>query len=149
MRILYNDTSLIDEEYLAILEKAADLCAAREGLDPAKGEVSVSFVDAEEIHRLNRMYREVDSPTDVLSFPLLEDISEAGDREYLLGDVVICTDIAKEQAKEYGHGFKREVVYLFVHSMFHLLGYDHMEEDEKKEMRTAEEEIMEELEIER
>ncbi len=88
-------------------------------------EVSLTFVDNEQIHELNREYRNVDRPTDVLSFPM--------DDEDLLGDIVISLERAQEQAQEYGHSFRREVAFLFVHSVLHLLGYDHetSEEDEK------------------
>ena len=79
--------------------------------------------------------------------PYVDYDDEAG--EIALGDVVICTDRARQQAEEFGHSFERELVYLFVHSMFHLLGYDHMEPDEKSEMRQAEEEIMEKLDLAR
>lgn len=113
-------------------------------------EVSVSIVTNDEIQNLNKEYRNIDKPTDVLSFPqfaskeeFLENISE--DAENLLGDVVISYEKAALQAEEYGTGMTRELVYLFVHSVFHLLGYDHMEEGEKKEMRAREDSVMEEL----
>ncbi len=107
-------------------------------------EISVSFVSDEEIRGLNREYRGIDSVTDVLSFPQFGDVSEippAG--PVMLGDVVISMDKVRAQAAEYGHSEEREAVYLFTHSVLHLLGYDHMREDERSEMRTAEEEIME------
>ena len=92
----------------------------------------------------------MDRHTDVLSFPLIEDFNEVNDdEEMLLGDVVICREQAREQAKEYGHSEEREVVYLFVHSVLHLLGYDHMEQEEKQEMRDREEEVMAQLGLER
>lgn len=81
---------------------------------------------------------------------MIEDFDQLDDhREYMLGDVVICTEKVREQAEEYGHSEKREMVYLFVHSVCHLLGFDHMEEDEKQEMRQREEEIMKLLDLER
>ena len=112
-------------------------------------EISLSFVSKDEIHRLNRIYRNVDRHTDVLSFPMVEDFNEIeeDDEEILLGDVVICREQAREQAKEYGHSEERELTYLFVHSVLHLLGYDHMEDEEKKEMRAREEEVMTQLGI--
>jgi probable rRNA maturation factor len=132
------------------MNKAATRCVAAEKLDPAIFAVSVSFVSLEEIHQLNRDYRDVDRPTDVLSFPQYEgieelrEVAEWGDAEdpLELGDVVICLEKAREQASEYGHSQERETVYLFVHSVLHLLGYDHMEEEEKKVMRAREEEVM-------
>jgi probable rRNA maturation factor len=93
-------------------------------------EVSVTFTDNEKIHALNKQYRNVDRPTDVLSFPLL-DLDGDGDEfmppelETMLGDIVISLEKAREQSEEYGHSFEREVAFLTVHSMLHLLGYDH------------------------
>ncbi|MDO4778999.1 MAG: rRNA maturation RNase YbeY [Tissierellia bacterium] len=108
-------------------------------------EISISFVEEQEIRQLNRDYRGKDSVTDVLSFPIFErgEIPDFG----MLGDVIICTKRAKEQADEFGHSLDREIHYLITHSILHLLGYDHMEEDEKIEMRTLEKEVMKELGI--
>lgn len=107
-------------------------------------EVSITFVDKDEIHKLNREYRKVDRPTDVLSFPINEEFLIEG-VDSMLGDIVICMDIAKDQAKEYGHSLDREIMYLTCHSMLHLLGYDHIEEDDKKIMRGKEKEVMKNL----
>ena len=103
----------------------------------------------EEIHELNKLHRGVDKPTDVLSFPQFEDVCEEApeEGEICLGDVVICREKAAEQAEEFGHSFEREILYLFVHSVLHLLGYDHMEEGEKKVMRAREEKIMEHIDV--
>ena len=110
----------------------------------------MTFVSLEEIHELNREYRQVDSPTDVLSFPQFDDLDDLPEEgEIMLGDVVICSDRAKEQAEEFGHSFEREIIYLFVHSVLHLLGYDHMDEDEKRIMRRREEEVMERIGLKR
>lgn len=150
MRILCGSDKAADNRLMDTFERAAALCLEKEGLDPDRAEISLSFVSKEEIHRLNSMYRNVDAHTDVLSFPLIEDFNDMDeDEELILGDVVICREQAREQAKEYGHSEEREVVYLFVHSVLHLLGYDHMDEDEKKVMRTREEEIMSEMGLER
>lgn len=107
-------------------------------------EVSITFVDKDEIHKLNREYRKVDRPTDVLSFPMNEEFLIEG-VDSMLGDIVICMDIAKDQAKEYGHSLDREIMYLTCHSMLHLLGYDHIKEDDKKIMRGKEKEVMKNL----
>ena len=104
-------------------------------------EVSITFVDKDEIHKLNKEFRSVDRPTDVLSFPMDEDFFIEG-VDTMLGDIVICMDVAKEQAKDFGHSLDREIMYLTAHSMLHLLGYDHMEENEKLEMRAREKEVM-------
>ena len=114
-----------------------------ENVDKSRAEVSVIFVGPEEIRELNRIYRNTDKITDVLSFPQYEEKSEYPKEGIIcLGDVVICPDQAFIQADEYGHSNERELVYLFVHSMLHLLGYDHMEDGEKKVMRQEEEKIM-------
>lgn len=109
-------------------------------------EVSLSIVDKDEIHILNRDYRDVDRPTDVLSFPLDEEgFDQDGNPILLLGDIVICLDVAKEQAEDFGHSLEREIMYLICHSTLHLLGYDHIEEDDKIEMRAKEKEVMKNL----
>ena len=133
------DKVSIDDDIYEVVEKVARECLKLEG----KGlnfEVSVSFVDNEEIQKLNRDYRNVDSPTDVLSFPM--DAEETDLYIPLLGDIVISAERALEQATEFGHSFLREVAYLAAHSMFHLMGYDHMNVQEKKIMRQKEKEVM-------
>ena len=111
-------------------------------------EVSVTFTDNEGIHELNKKYRGVDKPTDVLSFPLFDfegECEEPPIDEVMsnLGDIVISLEKAKEQADEFGHSFERETAFLCVHSMLHLLGYDHERSDEEdKEMRAKQTEIM-------
>ena len=111
-------------------------------------EVSVTFTDNEGIHELNKKYRGVDKPTDVLSFPLFDydGVSEEPPVDEILnnlGDIVISLERAKEQAEEYGHSYKRETAFLCVHSMLHLLGYDHEKSDEEdRDMRARQTEIM-------
>lgn len=111
-------------------------------------QVSVTFVDNEGIHEINRKFRNIDRPTDVLSFPLLGDDDLPDDKLFSvpLGDIVLSLERAKEQATEFGHSFEREVAFLTAHSVLHLLGYDHEtgEEDEKI-MRKKQNEIMEAL----
>ncbi len=107
-------------------------------------EISISFVGKDEIHKLNKEYRKVDRPTDVLSFPMDEDFFIEG-VDTMLGDIVICMDIAKEQADDFGHSLDREIMYLTAHSCLHLLGYDHMKDSEKKAMRNREKEVMKSL----
>lgn len=154
--VIYFDQSEEGEDqeslYSDTMKEALSLILDSEGIDEEGIEVSVSFVTPEEIKALNKEYRDVDSVTDVLSFPQFESIDELIDAEEFtgvaeLGDVVINMDRAKSQAEEFGHPLKREVIYLFVHSILHLLGYDHMEEEDKKVMRAREEEIMGELGI--
>ena len=111
-------------------------------------EISFSLVIPEEIQELNAEYRNIDKETDVLSFPMLEFPEDEDMRTYatgipvMLGDIVISTTRAAEQAEAYGHSLEREICYLSVHSVLHLLGYDHMEEDEKRVMRAREKAIM-------
>jgi len=113
-------------------------------------EVSLLLIDNKEIKHLNNEYRNVNEATDVLSFPMYDDLEEALDEDYLyLGDIVISGERAVEQAKDYGHSVEREIGYLTVHSVLHLLGYDHMDEEEKKVMREREEMILEKINLKR
>lgn len=110
-------------------------------------EISVVFTDDEEIHSINMEFRNIDNSTDVLSFPQYEydcpgDITQIEDKCLILGDIIISLEHAKFQAEEYNHSINREVGYLTAHSMLHLLGYDHMTEDDKVLMREKEEIIM-------
>ena len=119
----------------------------------AEAEVSLTLVDDARIHELNRDYRGVDRPTDVLSFALQEEGEDEPDildyEDEMLGDIIISVEKARAQASEYGHSFERELVYLAVHGTLHLLGYDHMEEEDKVIMRQQEEAVMEELGLQR
>ena len=124
------------------IKNAVDAVLAEEGLH-GDFEVSVSFVTNEEIKELNREYRNVDSETDVLSFPM----DEVFDGVTILGDIVISTQKIIDQANDFNHSLEREMCYLTVHSMLHLLGYDHMNKDEKNKMRAKEKEIMKKLKI--
>jgi len=150
MNIYFEEGQQVTEEILKTMESAAAYCLELEGIDQERTEISVTFVEAEEIRELNRDYRDNDKVTDVLSFPQFDDLNDIPDfGEICLGDVVICKERAEEQAEEFGHSFEREIIYLFTHSILHLLGYDHMEEEEKREMRAREEEVMTHLGIER
>ena len=124
------------------IEKAIGAVIEAEELE-GDFEVSVSFVTNEEIKELNKEFRNVDSETDVLSFPMDDEF----DGVILLGDIVLSTQRIIEQAKDFVHSLEREMAYLTVHSMLHLLGYDHMNSDEKEEMRSREKEIMKKLQI--
>ncbi|MBD7909784.1 MULTISPECIES: rRNA maturation RNase YbeY [Clostridium] len=128
-------------------------------------EVSLVFVDNEEIKEINKENRGIDRVTDVLSFPMLDyperkvykecykdkvfDETFMDGDQLVLGDIVLSLEKAEEQGKEYNHSFQREASYLVVHSVLHLLGYDHMDEEEKKIMRRREEEILDKLNIKR
>ena len=123
--------------------------------EDADAEVGVTVVSGDEIRVLNRDYRGVDRITDVLSFPqyadmedLAEDLTDS-ESQVLIGDVVICYDKVLSQAEEFGTGITREFVYLFTHSILHLMGYDHMDDEEKQEMRAREEEILQAIGVTR
>lgn len=131
------------------------VCAANyENIDKDNTELSLSFVDIEEIHNINKEYRGIDRPTDVISFALNDEVEDeldiiGGDETNYLGDIIICVDIAKEQAKEYNHSVERELGFLTVHGFLHLLGYDHMTEEEEKEMFSKQDAILAEFGLNR
>lgn len=163
MRIIYSDEDQrLSGEIRELMQRAGDE-AMRQEFGGHDAEVSVTIVGGDEIRELNAEYRGIDRVTDVLSFPqydgeeLAELFGEDGEEpdepdesdepDYtgetvLIGDVVICYDRAAEQAEEYGTGLTRELVYLFVHSIFHLFGYDHEDEEERKAMRGREEDVL-------
>ena len=130
---------------------------------PYEAEVNLLLTDDEAIHEMNREHRHIDRPTDVLSFPMIEyetpgdlsGIEESADAfdpetgELMLGDIVISKDRVIAQAEEYGHSVRREYAFLLAHSMLHLLGYDHMDEEERKVMEDRQREIMEKAGIPR
>ncbi|HOJ21212.1 MAG TPA: rRNA maturation RNase YbeY [Armatimonadota bacterium] len=126
------------------IERIAGKLLERENL-PGEIEISVLFTDNEGIRQLNREYRGIDTPTDVLSFPLStpEELVQAPEEtEVLLGDVVISVETAREQARQQGHSIKRESALLLTHGLLHLLGYDHGSEEERERMRQMESEVV-------
>ncbi|MFW6287923.1 MAG: rRNA maturation RNase YbeY [bacterium] len=120
------------------LQKIADKTAELEGY--SSGEISFALLDNQQIQELNKQYRDKDAATDVLSFEMDEEI---------WGDIVISTERAMEQAREYNHSIERELAFLAVHGILHLLGYDHQTEGEKNEMRRKEERVLSELNLSR
>lgn len=133
----------------SILQKAAE----SEGVE--EGEVALTFVDDEEIHVLNREYRGIDRPTDVLSFAMNESLDEELDIVYeveddeelddltdMFGDIIISVERAQAQSEEYGHSVEREIGFLFVHGFLHLLGYDHQDEASEAEMMGKQEAVL-------
>ena len=154
----------VDEEFINSLEAVCDFVLKKEGVN-CKYQISLLFVDNEEIREINRETRNIDRATDVLSFPMLNypnkkffkdvyidynfDETFLDGDELVLGDIVLSLERALEQSEEYNHSYKREVSYLGGHSILHLLGYDHMEEDDKAIMRKREEELLGELKISR
>ena len=154
----------VNEELINIINEVCEKALKAEEVN-IPYQISLLFVDNEEIRDINRETRGIDKATDVLSFPMLNypkdkvfkevykdtkfnEIYLDGD-ELVLGDMVLSLERAKEQSIEYNHSFNREVCYLVVHSILHLLGYDHMEDEEKKRMRKREEEILGNLNITR
>lgn len=140
-------TQEMEDRIVEVLEEAARVHEVDD-----MTEVSLMFTDDETIHEMNREYRGIDRPTDVLSFALEEGEEEeiyGGPEENLLGDIIISVEMAVRQAEEYGHSVEREMAFLALHGMLHLLGYDHMEEEERQEMRAQEEAILASLGITR
>ena len=149
-------------EYEALASQVADQVLTQEGC-PYEASVSLVLTDNEEIHRVNREFRKIDRPTDVLSFPMVpfetpgdygileEDDSffDLDSGELLLGDIMISVDKLRSQSQEYGHSLKREFCFLVAHSMLHLLGYDHMTPEEAKIMEEKQEQALASLGITR
>lgn len=143
-------------KYEEIIEKVIKKCFEVENLIDSQLYISITLTNPENIHKINKEYRNVDKPTDVLSFPMFEKeeidqkIAEKDfEHEDVLGDIVISIEQVQNQAKEYGHGFEREFAYMIVHGFYHLMGYDHMIDEDKLIMRQKEENILNSLEITR
>jgi len=132
------DKVKISEEMFDLLREVIITAAELEGY--SGGEVSIAFVSNQQIKELNKKYRDKNEATDVLSFPIDDE---------MLGDIIISANRALEQSKEYGHSLKRELAYLTVHGMLHLFGYDHHSEEEKNEMRQKEKRVLTQLGISR
>jgi probable rRNA maturation factor len=130
------DQQLLDKMQACLIE-AARLT------DTLTGEFSIMFVDKGKIQEINRDYRSIDRATDVISFALNDNDGELIEpNAYYLGDIVICIDIAKSQAEEYGHSIEREMCFLAVHGLLHLLGYDHQTQVDEDEMFSLQETIL-------
>ncbi len=140
-------------EYESIISKAIRECFKIENLDSSNLYVNIVLTTPEHIREYNKQYRNIDKETDVLSFPMFEkeELQERKQSEIqdVLGDMVISIPRIKEQAIEYENTFERELSYMVVHSFYHLLGYDHMEEKDKKQMREKEENVLNKLGIKR
>lgn len=154
--ITYLNIEKGQEDWEGIVEKVLKKCFEEEGLIDSKLIMTITFTTPEEIRKINKKYRKIDSATDVLSFPMFEKAEldeKIKNKDFLyedvLGDVIISIDKVKEQAEEYGHSFERELSYMLVHGFYHLMGYDHIEEEDKKIMRPKEEKILNELKITR
>lgn len=158
------DKMPVDEDFEKKVEEVIRFALSEERVN-RECEISVIFVDNSQIREINKETRNIDKETDVLSFPMLDypkgkvykdtyenykfDASYMNEGELVLGDIVLSLEKAEEQSGEYNHSYLREACYLVVHSVLHLLGYDHMEEEEKKIMREREEVILSKLSITR
>lgn len=145
-----------NKEYENIVRKVVEQCFKEEKLENSKLYISITLTTPEHIHKINKQYRNVDKETDVLSFPMFEkeEIDEKiknqdFEHEDVLGDIVISIEKVKEQAEEYGHGFEREFSYMIVHGFYHLMGYDHIKDEDKAIMRPKEENVLSKLGIRR
>lgn len=145
-----------NKEYEETIKKVVQKCFEEEKLLNSKLIMTITLTTPEEIRKINNQYRNIDKATDVLSFPMFEkqELDEKIENndflcEDVLGDIVISIEKVKEQAEEYGHSFERELSYMIVHGFYHLMGYDHIEEEDKKIMRPKEEKILNVLNISR
>ena len=139
---LYNKTNQNMDEYEKLFETIAESGEKRLSL-PNDYELSVTFVRSRTIHTINRDYRGIDRPTDVISFAIRDDLDDDIPEEIRdLGDIFINIDYARKQAKEYGHSYRREIAFLFTHGMLHCLGYDHMKKEDEKVMFALQDEIL-------
>lgn len=156
IEIYYEDIEKINEEEL--IKVVVDTILRKESV-VKKIDVYITLTNNDNIQKINAEHRNIDRPTDVLSFPMfereeitnlkIEDEDNEEHEEMMLGDIIVSVEKVREQAEEYGHSFKRELAYLITHGMLHLLGYDHMIDEEKVVMRKREEEILEILDIKR
>lgn len=157
--MMYNIEYLEVEEnklYESIIDKVVRQCFEVENLTNSKLYISITLTTPDNIHKINKQYRNIDRPTDVLSFPMFEKEeldNKIKNQDFLhedvLGDIVISIDQVQKQAEEYGHSFEREFAYMIVHGFYHLMGYDHIKEEDKQKMRPKEEKILKLLDITR
>lgn len=151
--IIYQDIEE-NKEYEATIKKVVEKCFEEEGVSASKLCLTITLTTPENIKKINKEYRNIDKETDVLSFPMFEkqELDEIiakrkFEHEDVLGDIVISIARVEEQAKEYGHSFERELSYMVVHGFYHVMGYDHIKEEDKQKMRPKEEKILNALKI--
>ena len=157
----FEATEQLDIDYSTLISRVVQGCLDYEDC-PYEIEISILLTDDNEIKEINKQFRAIDKPTDVLSFPALEyeiagdfsDLEEnSGENfnpetgELILGDIVISIDRAMVQAEEYGHSIAREIAFLTAHSMFHLMGYDHISNEEREALEEKQRELLDRLEI--
>ncbi len=154
VEIIYDE---VDENqaYESLISKVISECFKNEKMEKLKLYVSITLTCPSKIKEINKEYRDIDKETDVLSFPMFEKeelekmIKEGYEIDEALGDIVISIDRVKQQAEEYGHSFERELSYMCVHGFFHLMGYDHIKDEDKVIMRAKEDEVLNKLSITR
>lgn len=151
--IIYQDIEE-NSEYEKTIKKVVEKCFEEEGISDSKLCLTITLTTPENIRKINKEYRNIDKETDVLSFPMFEKqeldemiAKKQFEHEDVLGDIVISIARVEEQAKEYGHSFERELSYMVVHGFYHVMGYDHIKEEDKKKMRPKEEKILNDLKI--
>lgn len=144
------------KEYEALIQKVIQKCFCEEKLLDTNLYIAVTLTNPQHIRKINKQYRNIDTATDVLSFPMFEksELDEKiKNKDFLykdvLGDIIISIERVKEQAEEYGHSFERELAYMVVHGFYHLMGYDHIKEEDKLIMRPKEEKVLKGLNIKR
>ena len=144
------------EEYQKTIQKVLEKCFEEEKIINSKLIITITLTNAENIRKINKQFRNIDKATDVLSFPMFEKDelenkikNRLFEHEDVLGDIIISIPKVEEQAKEYGHSFERELSYMVVHGFYHLMGYDHIKEEDKIVMRPKEENILNQLGIRR
>ena len=142
-----------DSTYLDLINTVVKTAFKEEKLNNSNIYINIILTDPNNIRKTNKQYRNIDKETDVLSFPMFEkeEIENLKNSKNLvpevLGDIMISVERVKKQAKEYGHSFERELAYMLVHGFYHLMGYDHIEEEDKKQMREKEEIVLSKLRI--
>lgn len=140
-----------NKEWEAQIERVINECFVVEKMEKSKIYISITLTTPEHIREFNKEYRNIDKETDVLSFPIFEkdEIDEIREDFHVdvLGDIIISIDRVKEQAEEYGHSFERELAYMCVHGFYHLMGEDHIKEEDKVRMRAEEEFVLNRLNI--
>jgi probable rRNA maturation factor len=153
VELVYKDVKE-NSEYEKLINIVIDKCFRVEKLQNLNLYISITLTTPAEIRKINNEFRNIDKETDVLSFPMFEkneidSIVEAGKNDIpeTIGDIIISVERVEEQAKEYGHSFERELAYMVVHGFYHLMGYDHMVEDDKVVMRAKEENVLNMLNI--
>lgn len=153
----FSEVNFLDIEenskYIELVEKVIGQAFYTEEIDNLNLYINIILTDPKNIKEINKKYRNIDKETDVLSFPMFEKVEidnlkkSGNDITEALGDIIISIERVKEQSKEYGHSFEREFSYMLVHGFYHLMGYDHMEEDDKQQMREKEEGVLNTLNI--